>query len=299
MSTILKALRRLEKDKTQKVQRPLREEVASGTESRRRVPVVLIAALVFSAGIGLGAAALFLWPGGLPGIGQDGSARASAKAAAKAPRERAGTEKAAPEADWHAKRTGGENRKPTSRTPKVRPGATPRAQAPPPEPAKPAVSQEVALVRRIEPQTLGVQGEAAEPPRPPRSGEVRPAAEALKADPDPPAWKAPPKPADVPVLVDSGGPDRPAESADAYRDEEQPPAPALGGNVPVILVSRTRWHPQSDRREALIEIERADGPEERRVHEGDAVGPLVVSRIEPSGVVFLYDDVELRHGVGR
>jgi len=34
------------------------------------------------------------------------------------------------------------------------------------------------------------------------------------------------------------------------------------------------------------------------LHEGDAVGPLVVGRIEPSGVVFLHEQVELRRRVG-
>jgi len=56
------------------------------------------------------------------------------------------------------------------------------------------------------------------------------------------------------------------------------------------------WHPAAERRVAEIEVE--GRPEPLVLHEGDAVGPLVVSEIEPSGVVFLHDEVELRRRVG-
>jgi hypothetical protein len=41
-----------------------------------------------------------------------------------------------------------------------------------------------------------------------------------------------------------------------------------------------------------------EGGAARELHEGDAIGPLVVSEIGPSGVVFLLDGVELRRRVG-
>ncbi len=66
--------------------------------------------------------------------------------------------------------------------------------------------------------------------------------------------------------------------------------------VPSVLVVRTVWHPTAERRVAEIEVE--GRPELLLLHEGDAVGPLVVSEIEPSGVVFLHDKVELRRRIG-
>jgi hypothetical protein len=156
------------------------------------------------------------------------------------------------------------------------------------EPAEPALSREalgseVAVVRRIAPPPLEIRPEAWEP-APPRPGEVRPGAEALK----------PRRP---------GAGARPAQAPPEPRAEPEPEAPesaypAEPSAFPVILVSRTLWHPEASRREALIEVDTGGAPEARRVREGDSVGPLVVDRIEPSGVVFLYEDIELRHAVG-
>jgi hypothetical protein len=66
--------------------------------------------------------------------------------------------------------------------------------------------------------------------------------------------------------------------------------------VPEVFVTRTIWHPVAERRVAEVEVR--GRPEPLRLHEGDAVGPLVVGRIEPSGVVFLHEQVELRRRVG-
>ena len=46
----------------------------------------------------------------------------------------------------------------------------------------------------------------------------------------------------------------------------------------------------------VVELEGRDDALE--LHEGDAVGPLVVGEIEPSGVFFVYDGVQLRRRVG-
>ena len=66
MSTILKALRRLEDERSAQPERPLREQVASGPESARggRRWLVLIVAGVL--GLGTGAGALLFWPPGEP-----------------------------------------------------------------------------------------------------------------------------------------------------------------------------------------------------------------------------------------
>jgi hypothetical protein len=84
--------------------------------------------------------------------------------------------------------------------------------------------------------------------------------------------------------------------------DESPPAPVVAAAraperapVPDVRVERTSWHPQSARRVAVVLLG-AEDP--REVHEGDALGPLVVARIEPSGVVFVHEGVELLRRVG-
>ena len=55
-------------------------------------------------------------------------------------------------------------------------------------------------------------------------------------------------------------------------------------------MEKTFWHPSAERRTALIHTE--SGVEE--IREGDAVGSLRVSTIEPSGVVFDQRGQEIR-----
>ena len=61
-------------------------------------------------------------------------------------------------------------------------------------------------------------------------------------------------------------------------------------------MKKTVWHPTPARRVARIEVEGREGLLELR--EGDAVGTLVVSEIQPSGVVFLHGGEKLRRKVG-
>jgi len=64
-----------------------------------------------------------------------------------------------------------------------------------------------------------------------------------------------------------------------------------------MVVESTRWHPASEKRSARVRVQGRKDPLELR--EGDAVGVLVVSEIQPSGVVFLYGGREIRRGVGE
>ena len=61
-------------------------------------------------------------------------------------------------------------------------------------------------------------------------------------------------------------------------------------------MKKTIWHPTPGRRMAQIEVEGRKGLLE--LHEGDAVGTLVVSEIQPSGVVFLHGGERLHQKVG-
>jgi len=76
------------------------------------------------------------------------------------------------------------------------------------------------------------------------------------------------------------------------------PAPARVVKVrpPKVTVKKTVWHPTPQRRVAEIEVEGREGVFE--LHEGDAVGTLVVAEIQPSGVVFLHGGEKLHRKVG-
>ena len=74
-----------------------------------------------------------------------------------------------------------------------------------------------------------------------------------------------------------------------------------GGTVqtvagPEVTVRKTYWHPNPERRVAEVEVEGHKGALE--LHEGDAVGTLVISEIQPSGVVFLHGGERLQRKVG-
>jgi hypothetical protein len=76
---------------------------------------------------------------------------------------------------------------------------------------------------------------------------------------------------------------------------EPKPAPIIQALAPSVRVEQTRWHPDPTRRTALLEV---DGGSQE-VREGDSLGALVVTKIEPSGVVFTEDGVELRRRIGE
>jgi hypothetical protein len=85
--------------------------------------------------------------------------------------------------------------------------------------------------------------------------------------------------------------------------EAAPPAEAVGRAAePTALpaleahVESTTWHPDPSRRRAVVS---AGGRAAVTLREGDAIGELVVLRVEPSGVVFLYQGREITHRVGQ
>lgn len=102
-----------------------------------------------------------------------------------------------------------------------------------------------------------------------------------------------PKPAEAPAAAAS--PERPAEPAPKVAPVSSKGTSVARAEVPGVRVDKTYWHPKADRRTAVITV---DGSVEE-IQEGDAVGPLVVSKIEPSGVVFEHEGVEIRRRVGE
>ncbi len=67
--------------------------------------------------------------------------------------------------------------------------------------------------------------------------------------------------------------------------------------APKVTIERTVWHPTADRRSARVLVDGMKGPLELK--EGDAVGVLVVSEINPSSVVFLHGANRIKRSVGR
>jgi len=75
------------------------------------------------------------------------------------------------------------------------------------------------------------------------------------------------------------------------------PTPAPAPSAPSVLVERTSWHPKPERRVAWVRVEGL--PEARELHEGDAVGTLVVKEIRPSSVLFQHGAEQLQRRVGE
>ncbi|HXV37192.1 MAG TPA: hypothetical protein VEC18_08585, partial [Myxococcota bacterium] len=67
--------------------------------------------------------------------------------------------------------------------------------------------------------------------------------------------------------------------------------------LPELTVARTIWHPDAERRLAIVRS--IESGEEVRLRVGDAYGPLVVEAIHPSGVLFDHEGVEIQYSVGR
>ncbi len=74
------------------------------------------------------------------------------------------------------------------------------------------------------------------------------------------------------------------------------PKPVGKAQLEGVRVAQTTWHPSAARRTAVVTLASGD---EREVHEGDEVGGLVISKIEPSGVVFRDGSAEVRRRIGE
>ncbi len=287
MSTILKAIDRLEREKQKRnEERPLREEVAQRHVVRgpsRTAKRTLLIAL--STGLVLLGGSLVVWFS-VGSTSESGTRRAEGRGVRRA----AVPEPTVPAGDVAPTRRG-------DRVPLVAQGDPAPLPAPQQSvPIAPArvrhepVSEvpgdsvvelksgpTVAAARIAHETSTGMQGGE----RPLR----RTATPSVSAPPPPalPVAKVTAKPVKTrrapPREVDA--PESASESTRVIRD---------------VVVARTIWHPDGDRRFALIEV--SGHLEPLRVSEGDAVGPLLVRKIEPSGVVFLDDGIEIRRRVG-
>jgi hypothetical protein len=310
VSTILKALRRLEREKSEQSDQSLSEAVthASPPPSRRRGRWLVVAGLLVGA-IAIAAVVFPMLP-------------AREEVEEEAPVEIAATPPERSPARPTPRRRRSSARKPAPTTPE--PGSPARAPAtggrvvPRPQPKAPpdlppaALSSEVEVVKRIRPAEPAEQPRPAEPetagksPRSehetvqpaPTSGSARRDAEAPKPGTRRPAVPEAPEEVQIASVAPAAKPPATprAESEPQPAPRAAEPGAILRSPVPNVYVARTIWHPLAERRIAVVELEgRAEALE---LHEGDAVGPLVVGKIEPSGVFFVHDGVELRRRVG-
>jgi hypothetical protein len=233
VSTILKALRRLEEEKTAPVgRRPLREEVthtAGSPRPRRGAWALALGAL--AGGVAVGVALLTVWP-------RDIAVEPSEQRLVRAP-------------------------------------ARPPVAAPVAAPAEPETA----------PQALSAAALAS-----PVEVVARPQPKPLVVDEPLPVAAAEPE-----LSAERGGF---AASASAPAVASPPPAAESAPPMaPGIRVEQTFWHPRPDRRVAVLALPGREQP--LRVHEGDAVGALVVYEIEPSGVVFTQQGQRVRRALGE
>jgi hypothetical protein len=330
VSTILKALRRLEEEKTRgNSARPLREEVASGPSEPprgRRLPWLPLAAMLF-VGLGLGASAWYVWPyerGGEPVRGEVAAASPSA-----APAEVASAPPVQPPVDVAALPASAAEQPATQD--ELRPLTAAELEALQQEDAAPAeaFASQVEVVERpapeprIAPAPARPAPAAATPPPvagPPRIAAAEPQhglpepagvmARRAQAQQEAPAEKRPPGAKPVAAEPAAAAPRAP-EPSEWEEPAEPEPAPAAVASAPTpvrapvsapaeepapeLRVRRTQWHPDKARRSAEVEL----GGRSESVREGDLVGEYVVSEIRPSGVVLTHDGERIERGIGQ
>ena len=318
MSTILKALRRLEEERTAKAERALRDQVVGPPPAAPRNRRRLLRILGACAGVALLGFGLYSWrarstvrpisipvPAAWPHpVGSPQTARQANPVVSK-PQPALGApapQGASPPTVVPGGETGvqGAGPAPGPSPAELRAAAAALApapdvavvQRPPPAPNPPLGSSEAPRAAAANP-TDAAPGAApppqriAPPPSPPE-----PAADAEDAVPS----SVPIRLRDVdpslhsPYGIRQESPRAHAASAKASRPH------AAGAAAPEVVVTRTVWHPSPERRVAMVRA--AGDSQEREVHEGESVGALQVLQIEPSDVVFLRDGVEIRQRVG-
>jgi hypothetical protein len=312
VSTILKALRRLDHDRSVRSERPLRQEVASESEARprsRRWPL-LVAAVV--CGIAAGPMALVVWTELLPRTG-------SSEPLTAAPAPSIASEAPDVVSDMASETTLAAASLP-SETLEALPLPEPPAPIVPDPPAPqesvaeapplPIFSPDVETVQRPVPgpRIAAVPGDAPTSPAGPRPGSIRPYSSRQRSAvvERPPVSTAPapapvaslPSPTGVAAATQDAWEIGSAAAPDSVSDAALPRGDhASAALIPALRVESTEWHPSAQRRVAVVALEGADAP--LRLQEGDVVGALVVGEIQPSGVIFYHEGIELRRRVGE
>jgi hypothetical protein len=315
VSTILKALQRLEDEKSADAERSLDEQVVA----RRPPPAperrgLKIGAVVIG-GLAVAAVAFLFW---LTREEPDAEVAMESPPPAAAP-EAAGTTKVAAE-------------KPRRR-PSARPAPAAREQrdssdvevssvvevvklldAPPADSTEPAAVPAAAPNRTAraakagterparrrrgtrKPESQAARGSAEPIPAPKQVADAKPPVTEISEKPAP-AKPAPAPPAPVEVAVVAAKPAPTAVSASIPAPIREPEQKVVQrAKLPELSIEKTIWHPDADRRVAIVKL--IDAEEVLHLKEGDAIGPLVVKTINPGSVLFNHDSIEIRYNVG-
>jgi hypothetical protein len=272
MSTILKALRRLEEEKAEQNRPGLRESVvAAPPAASRKLPLFFVVCGVLA----LGVAAISWWQLSQVPAPQ---AVAAPPLAVAAPRPPALPVVAA---------------KPAVRA--VAPVANLRpARSAPVQPIpEPRIAEPAASVRASSPV---IKKTAPLVPAAPVSAPVPAPVPRVAVEAEEPMWAQ-----EVAIVKPRSTPKAkpiPASERTAVRSEPEVTRASLAKvPIPEVVVTRTLWHPLSDRRSATVRVNGEEGS--RQMVEGDSVGGLVLLKIEPSGVVFAHDGVQIQRRVGQ
>ena len=278
MSTILKALRRLEQDRDRQNELDPRSSLferwpsseRKGGSGRLAIGIALVAAGA------LGFYALHR-SGWTTPTGRSGEPESSAMAAAHATPDTA-----------------------SQVTPTLRVELSPAAPSPTkPGATKPAATKPGATRPAVLVESLARDSTTREAKRIDKRVEEasrEPSAPVVASVSEPPVVAAAPQAASV-----SAPPLSEVDVAPTPEPALEPPAPEAPPNVPRrklpdLIVKRTVWHPNPSRRIAVLQL--ADDPTSLELREGDAIGSLVLVEIKPAGVTFLHEGVEVRRRVG-
>jgi hypothetical protein len=319
VSTILKALQRLEDEKNANSERSLDQQVVARRPPPHTERHWLRIGAVAIGGVAVAAAAIWFWP---TREDPDAGMAMESPPAAAAPAATTEHEVAAEE---------------PRRRPSARPAPAARAQQ---DSSEVEVSSVVEVVKRLDapPATIAELAALAKHAAPSaKTGRERPAGRrrnarqsdpqvASKPDPQvargdaqprpapkqvasakPPATQisensapakpipAPPAPVQIAAVAPKPAPTAaPAPIPTAIREPEQ--VVVMRAEIPTLSVEKTIWHPDADRRVVVVKL--VDAEEVLRLKEGDAVGPLVVQAIEPGSVLFNHDGIEIVYNVG-
>ncbi len=91
-----------------------------------------------------------------------------------------------------------------------------------------------------------------------------------------------------------------AEVDEALIQTTRPAAtpPVAARKTSEIVVARTIWHPVAGRRRAILEIRESGGTREVELRQGERIGSLMISEIRPAGVTAVRNGVEREYRVG-
>jgi hypothetical protein len=318
VSTILKALQRLEDEKSAGAARSLDEQVVAHHSSpdpepnRRGLKIGIVAI----GGLAVAAAGFLLWPSrenpdavvatadapvAVAPVGAPAPAKpvvaerprrkppARTQPAARRQEELSEAEAAAivevvKRLDAEPADSGVHDAAPNRVVPAAEPRRSdrrPSARKPAPEIANGDTSPRTAAAQVASDESAAIQN-------------AKPVATA-KSEESAPAKPEAPAPIEIAAVVPEPAPA--AAPASIPKPIQEPARKVIRrAKLPSLSIQKTIWHPDTDRRIAIVKL--ADAEEVMRLKEGDAIGPLVVESIKPGSVLFNHDGIEIRYNVG-